>query len=253
MAISTLQRGTEILLSGTRMKLTRQAADDPNIWQLEVVSTGRIAEYTQHDLLESLRTGKLQILLDPLPESAKERKTKRTAHWESLPDSHREIAKKRLQYVTRVLSIPRTRTIYKSAIEEIAAKLGDKTPPSVSTLIEWRNTYSMSGKDIVSLAPKFKNRGHGKGRQPEVIENIVDSKIANVYLTRERKSLHDVYQLIANEISQLNRILPKDDKQYSLPGLRYIRSRLDRISPLVSLSTAHSLNSCLEFGIHLKF
>lgn len=230
MAIATLGYKSIIEMNGERLQLLRNIEGD--LWQLENVRTGRITEEHYPDLLEHIRAGRAQIMLDrDLVEQIKRRNGNSTPklRWESLTDSEKEVARRRCRYVKATINRSRSRNMVVPAIADVARQLNDQAPPSYSTVMNWINAYIRGGSDITALAPLHRQRGR-ISTIPEIVEQIVDQKIEDFYLKPERPTRNDTLELIAAEISRRNSLLPVGDPKLPIPTIRYLRSRLAQYS-----------------------
>lgn len=91
-----------------------------------------------------------------------------------------------------------------------------------------RSVYKMvrgwreSGGSVVALAPTLSNGGKGKGRLPETVESIVTATIARHYLTRQRKTVTDLWRILQADCLKAG--MP-------CPSLNTLRKRIARLDP----------------------
>lgn len=231
MATAPLMRNTILEFNGEHLRMLRSF--EGNLWQLENVQTGRIYEMLLSDIHEDIRIGYARILLDDELENRSGRKSgKRIVkhRWESLPEAHKDVARRRYSYVSATIKLARSRDFIKPAIAEVAKSLNDQSPPCFSSVLEWLNLYIRGGRDMSALAPRYRQRG-AKSNENQELARIVDQQIEDHYLTRERNTLNETLERVAAIIHRKNKEIPLGDPQLPIPSYRYLRTRLSKHSP----------------------
>ncbi|MGY8627951.1 Mu transposase C-terminal domain-containing protein [Chromobacterium violaceum] len=95
-------------------------------------------------------------------------------------------------------------------IQDIAQRIGDRNPPSSSTLYRWHTRLQSSGGNPLALVPNFSQRG-GKGqRMSEELRGLVEAAIQTTYLTLKRPSIRATYEKLQIQIAAHNDQTPVD-------------------------------------------
>ncbi|MGZ5434547.1 MAG: Mu transposase C-terminal domain-containing protein [Pyrinomonadaceae bacterium] len=141
---------------------------------------------------------------------------------------------RRIAYVEAVQAArleKRTKETLQPIIDDVAAKISESNPPSVSTLCRWLRFFDQSGGDSRALVPATKARGNRTrrflGRRAAVgdIKNnvraqeravkvamLLDETIDEVYLKDQRFTVQAVYDALVVKIDDANRFRDADDK-----------------------------------------
>lgn len=87
-------------------------------------------------------------------------------------------------------------------VRATARRIGDKKPPSASTVMEWTRQYQRSGHNPLALRNGNSWRVRHR-RTHERMERIISKCIRTVYLTRDRHTLQHTLDCIQRETKQL--------------------------------------------------
>lgn len=116
----------------------------------------------------------------------------------------------------------------KAVINQVAASLGDTSPPAVSSVAKWIRRYQQSGPNgLIGSA----NSGNRTIRLGVEVERIVAEAIKLVYLQREKHSARDVRDHVVGRLSDLGLCGARED--IHVPTLRTIQRRLKQLDPYV--------------------
>ncbi|WP_337882610.1 Mu transposase C-terminal domain-containing protein [Chromobacterium haemolyticum] len=121
-------------------------------------------------------------------------------------------------------------------IQDIAQHIGDRNPPSSSTLYRWHTRLQSSGGNPLALVPNFDRRG-GKGPRMEgELLLLAEATIQTTYLTLKRPSIRITYEKLLIQIAAHNDQAPAD-KQLKVPCYDTFR-RLVRNQPQYEVDLA---------------
>lgn len=150
-----------------------------------------------------------------------------------LPPRFLQIALKRLEIITPLLVPLRTRAM----VEQRAAEFGN----NAVTLYRWIDRYEAT-KSLTSLAPAYDGRGgKGKGRLDPAVEAILSEVIEKQYLTNQKKSIDEVYELASQMCRRAGLPLPakntfknrvKKLSQKTAAGVREGEKAAQRFEPI---------------------
>ncbi|WP_434634088.1 Mu transposase C-terminal domain-containing protein [Chromobacterium sp. CV08] len=121
-------------------------------------------------------------------------------------------------------------------IQDIAQRIGDRNPPSSSTLYRWHTRLQNSGGNPLALVPNFDRCG-GKGPRMEgELLLLAEAAIQTTYLTLKRPSIRVTYEKLLIQIAAHNDQAPAD-KQLKVPCYDTFR-RLVRNQPQYEVDLA---------------
>ncbi len=141
---------------------------------------------------------------------------------------------RRIAYVEAVHAArldKRTKETLQPIIDNVAARISDPKPPSVSTLCRWLRFFDASGGDSRALVPATKARGNrmrkflgrraavrdfkdnGKAQERALkVAKLLDEAIDEVFLNEQRFTVQAVYDALTVKIGDANRFRDADDK-----------------------------------------
>lgn len=127
---------------------------------------------------------------------------------------------RRRAYVEEYLRLRDTGTNFgkrqtKSLIGKLSDSLGDRNPPSTSTLYAWTNRYLISNRNPLSLLPHYPQQR--QLRIQNTTNELIKHYINSVYLSKERPSITYTFRLLKGHINAENSKRAKAD----LPLLKY--------------------------------
>lgn len=134
-----------------------------------------------------------------------------------------------LREIERRTNYPNSKKAATPIIKEVAAQLDDKKPPSFSTVASWYRNYLQSGRNPMSLVPKHRNKGNRNFRFDPIVEKIINRRINEDYLSRQRVTQKSVYaHTVGNILEQYaeDGLLPDD---VSIPSERTINRRIEQL------------------------
>jgi len=137
------------------------------------------------------------------------------------PEELQQVAIKRRKYILSISGAPGNYAI--EELRSMAIKLGDDTPPHVTTVERWSRLYQKSGNNICSLIPNYRCRGNTTPRYSEQVEIIAFRVIRQTYLTLERISEYETLSAIRNAIEVENGRLPEHEK-LPKPKRKFLRN-----------------------------
>lgn len=138
----------------------------------------------------------------------------------SLEDADKATLERRMKWVKAVRKRCITRGQRQqvaTVIPDIALKLKDDNPPSVSTLLGWMRQFELSSMNPAALLTG--NRCRKRQRQINyLVDEVILKKIRSVYLTRSRHTLRHTLDQITLAVNALVRSkkLPAEDAKVSL-------------------------------------
>lgn len=190
-------RGEQILTLLRRLvdKRLQFEAEDGEIW---------IAK--EAELMALLAKNTIRIDLDSATKQPVLQASVISRDLSSYPEEVREQAKRRLAYVqgleTRGVRTSSPNTLL-PAIQDIASAIGDKAPPSASSLNRWVSRFKRGGS-ILSLIDKKEQSGRRRGLGPEVQAGL-DEAIDTVYLNPQRYPKQKVYDYLLAYLHRLGK------------------------------------------------
>lgn len=124
----------------------------------------------------------------------------------TFPEQEQKAAVRRQQYVTSLLkegSIKMRSSELQERVAKLAEELGDKNPPSCSSIYRWHRRFK-HGKSIVSLVARNENKGRRSSWTKEVMD-IVDRAIEEAYLNIQKNPRKAVIERVQKLIGDLNK------------------------------------------------
>ncbi len=115
-------------------------------------------------------------------------------------------------------------------IKDVSEEINDKKPPRSSAVLRWCKSYQKSGGQILSLVPRYKDRGPKNRYISTEVSNIIDYCINKYYLTRERKSVVATHDFVKNEINTFNKIRAVNT-QLKTPCSNTTRNIINELDP----------------------
>jgi len=240
MAVGSFEVGQRFELENRRCRLSR--ALDEGLWQFEEISSGRIFEKSQTELLARWSKGALVFAGDgPDVKTTINCKAFDQACVDAFRQSYSEqawkLAQGRLIFVERLRFVPITRDVMRPIVLEIWS---DKTlwkggrpftePPSFATVASWIRNYRRAGEDIRALI----SRDHAKGRREleldPIVDQIIDDAIEEIYMTLERQDVEKVRAHACGLIAKRN-VGRLPSTQLTKPSYSLIKRRIYAISP----------------------
>lgn len=150
-----------------------------------------------------------------------------------LPKALQDETRRRAEYVKAALKVVGERwesNVVRPVLQEVSDKVGDNAPPSLSTVARWYRRYLEADKDIRALVPRHKWRGRRGRRIDPVIASIIDAMIERYYLTRERKTVPEVYENLQEEVRRANKHRSPFE-QLAIPSLRLLYAEIAKLDP----------------------
>ena len=215
--------GQRFVVTGIEYEIAATHADG---LRYSSVKGGRVQHLSWSKFEELLESGKLKLHrfngVESLPGP------------DELSPTETETMNRRLAYVRGIdcrTNYPNSRTIVKSIIEEVSGKIGDKKPPSFSTVSSWHGTYTASGRNPMSLVPRMRNKGNRYLKFHPVVEQIINSRINEDYLSRQRVTKRAIH---AHVVGQILEQFGEDNlviDNVAIPSERTIYRRISQLDP----------------------
>jgi len=95
-----------------------------------------------------------------------------------------------------------TRREIEVVIAKVSARIKDRTPPSVRTVQRWLEIYRAYDYNLYALRDRHRHKGNRRERMPAYLDELIDRAIHEVYLTRERNSVQQVCDWLADELTK---------------------------------------------------
>lgn len=115
------------------------------------------------------------------------------------------------------------------ARKEIAAALGDHSPPSVSTLVVWVRKYELSASNPVALLSGNRNRRRNR-RFSLSVEEVIRKVLRSVYLTRAKNTLRHTHEQILLDLKRLAQAKKIEESEAKV-SLSTVSRRLAEFGP----------------------
>ena len=201
----SLRAGLHFWLKGREYMVKKHLAQGD--WQIVEVTTEVISTIKQTALIQLLFRGELTFEPQLSSKSLGQKSEYLKADFTQIPSELRDEAKRKYQYVNRVIELninKRNQASLQPIIDQVSIELNDLGAPSWVTLYRWLKTYIKSGQDIRSLIPRHQAKGDYRPKlKPEVIA-IINRAISQVYLTPIRPDIADVYDEVILQIRKEN-------------------------------------------------
>ncbi|MEX3639194.1 Mu transposase C-terminal domain-containing protein [Paraburkholderia sp. BR14320] len=175
---------------------------------------GRVSRTRPHVIASSSRTP--PIYSRPLVELPARVQTETTRRWlyvQALLDSE---------------GIVFTTTVMRPFIAEVAAKIGDAHPPSVTTLYRWYSRYRLH-QDTRALVPRTDRRGCRNLKQDADILRLVSEAVEEAFASSPLATVQNVYARLAVkiEIENRQRVAAQQLKRPALRTVYRLFARVD--------------------------
>lgn len=194
---------------------------------LERISDHALVQRSKSELLNLFEEGAIFFEGNTHYEKIKNRNSIDMA---SLTEEQQKSAARKKEYVTRaqkMLGNTPTKINIQMAIDKVAESLNDKNIPSVSSVLRWWKLWIKSDNDILSLVDKkpglFKTRRF-KGNSLKIIKEVIEEH----YLTNQRTSVQDVYDLLCYRFEEINKARLYPLKKPSRPTFYRMIQDLDK-------------------------
>jgi putative transposase len=219
MATACFEQGTIVQIEGNEHRLSRKIDD---CWQLEHSKTGRIVEYTQHNLLRM--TAEQTLTFSGTVSIYRGQPVHR-----DLSPADLELAKLRRSYVLAVLDTPNSRIPLEEAIHGAWKRLKspEKAPGWVS-VYWWKRTFLSAKGDARALVNDARSRGNRGGRYPAAVIDFCEQSISAKYMSRTRNSIQQSLEDALLRVKKENKLRPACDA-LPLPTRRLIAGMIANI------------------------
>lgn len=227
MGIAYFQKGAVIQINEFQHVLRREV--DKGVWQTEETAGGRLHRFTTQELLELYEKGEL-IFFDDRKLTPVKPKQASAQCIMVRPEPREELwdtAKLRRVYVKAVQDLPATRQLFERAIMTVWEQCRQpKVPPHWVTVLRWRNRFINYGGDTHSLVEQHQDKGNRNHRYPDLVLQLIEEMIENVYLTRERNGVTKVMEFAIDAVDKENRQRP-ESMRLPLPTRRLIQGMIN--------------------------
>lgn len=229
----SLRKGTVLKMGDTTVKIVRIVADGAVV--LENLATGYIHTWTQEELLNQYRDGKL--VGNPLTAASRVQPQLYRRPLDELPDTVKAEGfrrKRYLDYVEEAGTVAWHSDEMKALLCAAAHQFGDSKPPSTSTLYSWYQRKARAN-DVRALVPCTRRGPTTAHTSTEVLE-LLARALEATSKAQMRWSMSDVKAKLGDWIDRENAGRPPE-RQLSMPTLR----TLYRLAPRLE-----------EYGIELE-
>jgi putative transposase len=236
MVNNRFRRGIHIQFAGRRYSIERRLLGGD--LQIKDATTGECRNVPEMELVNALFNGHLEFYDDPKDCAGTQQRGVKTLVDDMAmlndDDLRKKEAKRRYAYVQKIEASnldSLTRANLEPLIEEVYETIKDSTKPYWKTVLyRWFFPYLASGKDVRVLVPSYKARGNrrrkfagtrkckgGKFYRKEKekaieVADIVNEVIDEEYLTPQRLSVQDVYDILDARISEINKFRDAGDQ-----------------------------------------
>lgn len=220
-----LLKGTAFEWDGAAFRIERIQPDGDLL--LERLSDGAFIPMTRDRLLDDYAHGRVSSR--GIPPTAKGNATFSRA-LEDLPTSMKAETHRRWQYVQALLerdSFTFTSTSLRPVIAEVAARIGDATPPGVTTLYRWYSRYRMN-RDTRALIPRTDRRGASRPYQHQTILRLATLAIEEAFKASPKTTVQNIYFRLLAKIDAENRLRIACD-QLTCPSRRTVYRLVRRL------------------------
>lgn len=190
-------RGEQVLTLLRRLvdKRLQFEAEDGEVWVIK-----------EAELLDLIGRNDLRIDLEQVSESEALPLVIVSRDLSSYPEAHQDQAKRRLAYV-RGLEERGIKTsspsLLRKPLEEIACAIGDKTPPSPSSVHRWVTRFR-NGASVLNLVNRTERSGRRR-RWPQEVEAALDEAIDTVFLDKQRHPRKCVVDHVRTHLSSIGK------------------------------------------------
>lgn len=229
MGIAYFQKGAVIQIRECQHVLRREV--DKGLWQTEETASGRLHQFTMQELLGLYEKGEL-IFFDDSKTTSVKAKQESAQCIAVRPEPSEELwdaAKLRRVYVKAAQGLPVTRRLLEQAILAVWEQCRQpKAPPHWNTVVRWRNRFISQGGDTHSLVEQHQDKGNRTHRYPELVLQLIEEMVENIYLTRERNSVTKVLEFSIDAVDKENRQRPAS-MRLPLPTRRLVQRLINAI------------------------
>jgi len=201
---------------------------------LERMSDHAIVQRSKAELMKLFEEGLLHI--EGNEPSQKGKNNRNSIDIASLTDDQQKAIFRKKEYVIgaqKMLGKTPTTINIQLAINKVANLLNDKNIPSISSVLRWWKSWVNSENNILSLLDKtpgnFKTRRF-RGISLKVIKEVIEE----FYLTNQRTSIQDVYDLLRHRFVEINKARLDPLKIPSRPTFYRMIRDLDRYECMVA-------------------
>lgn len=199
------KKGLRFLRATKAFTLLRRLANGN--FQIEDDS-GEVGGLTEAELHRRWRTGEWQIDEESLGESSNVFYFTTPKDLRALPEAEQRDVERRLKYLNGIKGLFKreshevvsTRTQLKPKIAEIAAELGDASPPSPATFWRWWKRFLPT-----NCVLKLVTRTDRAGRNSDAVQrSVFDEAVCEVFLTPQKKAGKAVVEAVQDKIKRIN-------------------------------------------------
>lgn len=149
-------------------------------------------------------------------------------------DSYSEAAQagaaRRQYYLNRLMQNGRINSSpnqLRPKIRAIADELGDKTPPSPTSIYRWYNRYK-TNESTVDLADRFEAKGR-RGKWADEVETVINGALDKVYLQPQKHPARVVWEETQRQVLALQQRHPDLRDQFKMPSRATVYRRVNEL------------------------
>ncbi|MCD9186339.1 MAG: Mu transposase C-terminal domain-containing protein [Pyrinomonadaceae bacterium] len=206
--------------------------------QLFRTSNHEFFSISEEKFVAGIIDGVIEVIYDKSSESIQKRQFA-FSFIEFAPPALRKEALRRYRYVAEIinkgLQVITEETIL-PLIKEVAKKIKDANPPSLTSIYRWHKRYIESSNDIRSLVPHVPHRGNRNNKlskdvlKARAVQQIINEEFDVFYLTTERPSIPELHSRIVVRIEDENQSFSVYEK-LTAPSLMTIYRNLKKLDP----------------------
>lgn len=111
-----------------------------------------------------------------------------------------------------------------------ATETRDRRSPHFTTVYRWYREYRAATFDIRAVVPNFHKQGNSTARLHTYVQRIIQDAIDVHYMKRTQPPVTDVIDIVRNEVTEKNKLLP-DGQKLKVPSARAIYRCIKRLPP----------------------
>ncbi|OQS30422.1 Mu transposase C-terminal domain-containing protein [Chromobacterium violaceum] len=217
-------KGSHFLLDGREVQVARVINGE--LITLEDVVSLVVYQYPLNQLLTWWSEGRVKPKTYPHCKEEHPGPKSTEAVLSSYPQEQIDKALRKKRYLDALLSMGQkvvfTPDKLKPVIAQIAAQIGDATPPGASTVHRWFQKLKRYGDTLTALLDRFDRQGWFGCRFPvEVQDNLIEL-IEEKYLASPKYSITDLRDDLLVRVEALNKVRPADS-QLKMPSYDTVR------------------------------
>ena len=227
-----LKVGEYLTYQGSVYTITEHQVDDT--FELKRITDSFHIYLSKNDLLDGLIDGNVKFVdKESISNKKLDVKSRITADFLTFPDEEKSAARRRLAYVKGIIEANLDKVkaqTYSEVINEVATAINDERKPHWNTVYRWHREYLSSNGDVRQLTSNTKKKGNRTPRLRIEVQNIINERINNFYLTTERPSIQNTHTQICEKIQEENEFREAGDELIP-PSYNTVRDKILKLPP----------------------